>query len=91
MRPVFAFHAAQSADISVATSVDIERVFSRGRIILPHLRNGLSAQSIRAILCLGEWSLMGLIKDSDVEDAVKGPAVDGDADVELEDGWDALK
>ncbi|EIW63732.1 uncharacterized protein TRAVEDRAFT_78749, partial [Trametes versicolor FP-101664 SS1] len=48
------------------TSVDIERVFSRGRIILPHLRNGLSAHSIRAILCLGEWSLLNLMKDSDI-------------------------
>lgn len=72
------------------TSVDVERVFSRGRIILPHLRNGLSAHSIRAILCLGEWSLLDLIRDGDIELEVKAPELEGDVDVVLEDGWDAI-
>lgn len=66
-------------------------MFSRGRIILPHLRNGLSAHSIRAILCLGESSLLNLMKDSDIEIEVKAPELDGDADVALEDGWDAIR
>lgn len=73
-----------------ATSVDVERIFSIGRIILPHLRNGLSVQSIRAILCLGEWSRLGLVMDSDIMKEARTPAIEGDEDVELEDGWDLI-
>ncbi|RPD60433.1 hypothetical protein L226DRAFT_469364, partial [Lentinus tigrinus ALCF2SS1-7] len=35
--------------------VDIEHISSRWTH-LPHVRNGLCARSIRALLCLGEWS-----------------------------------
>ncbi|TFK79581.1 hATC-domain-containing protein, partial [Polyporus arcularius HHB13444] len=74
------------------TSVDVERVFSRGRLLLPHVRNGLSSQSIRALLCLGEWSLLDLIDDTDIEGDIKGLAeLDGDEEVLLEDGWDRIK
>ena len=55
---------------STATSVDVERLFSKGHILLPHLRNRLSSQSIRALLCLGSWSLLGLVKDEDVKKVV---------------------
>jgi len=41
----------------VATSVDVERTFSQGRLVLSHVRNRLSVQSTRALLCLGVWSL----------------------------------
>ncbi|KDR79571.1 hypothetical protein GALMADRAFT_47315, partial [Galerina marginata CBS 339.88] len=43
-----------------ATSTDVERLFSRGRLILSHTRSRLSPQSTRALLCLGSWSLAGL-------------------------------
>jgi hAT family C-terminal dimerisation region len=49
-----------------ATSVDVERTFSRGRLVLSHVRSRLSAQSTWALLCLGSWSLLGLVKDTDV-------------------------
>lgn len=49
-----------------ATSVEVERVFSKGRLLLSHLRNRLSASSTRASLCLGSWSRMGLVRDSDI-------------------------
>lgn len=49
-----------------ATSTDVERLFSRGRLILSHTRSRLATQSTRALLCLGSWSLAGLVKDSDV-------------------------
>ena len=70
----------------------VERVFSRGRLVLPHVRNRLSAQSTRALLCLGDWSLLGLVKNSDVELVAKMADVDGDSeeDVEMEDGWDFI-
>jgi hypothetical protein len=50
-----------------ATSVDVERVFSRGHILLSHTQNWLSVQLTRALICLGQWSLLGLVKDADVE------------------------
>ena len=31
-----------------------------------HLRNGLSVASIRALMCLNNWSPLGLIHDSDM-------------------------
>ncbi|KIJ09043.1 hypothetical protein PAXINDRAFT_88030, partial [Paxillus involutus ATCC 200175] len=39
-----------------ATSVDVEHIFSRGQLLLSHVRSRLSAQTTRAILCLGGWS-----------------------------------
>ncbi|EDR11839.1 uncharacterized protein LACBIDRAFT_313687 [Laccaria bicolor S238N-H82] len=51
----------------LATSTDVERLFSRGRLILSHTRSRLSMESTCALLCLGSWSLAGLVKDSDVE------------------------
>ena len=74
----------------VATSVDVERLFSRGRIVLSHVRNRLSSQSVRALLCLGSWSSMGLVKDVDVKKVVVMDDVNGDVDVVLPDGWDAI-
>ncbi|KAF5335302.1 hypothetical protein D9611_011794 [Ephemerocybe angulata] len=74
-----------------ATSVDVERVFSRGRLIITHLRNRLTAQSIRALLCMNYWSLAGLVRDSDVLKVVRSnPEVEGDEDVDLEPGWDHI-
>jgi hypothetical protein len=61
-----------------ATSVDVERVFSKGRLVLSHVRNGLSVQSTRALMCLGTWSKMGLVKDKDLIEAGRLPDVDGD-------------
>ncbi|KIK05954.1 hypothetical protein K443DRAFT_90478, partial [Laccaria amethystina LaAM-08-1] len=51
----------------LATSTDVERLFSCGRLILSHTRSRLSTESTRALLCLGSWSLAGLVKDLDVE------------------------
>ncbi|EPT01245.1 hypothetical protein FOMPIDRAFT_1120678, partial [Fomitopsis schrenkii] len=70
------------------TSVGVERLFSKGRIIVTHLRNGLSAKSIRALMCLNDWSPLGLIHDTDVlavttEDPLKDP----DAAEDPEEVW----
>jgi hypothetical protein len=68
----------------------VERVFSRGRLILSHVRSRLSAQSTRALLCLGSWSLPGYIKDSDVEAVARMPDIEGNVEEELEEGWDSI-
>jgi hypothetical protein len=73
----------------IATSVDVERVFSKGRLVLSHVRNGLSVQSTRALMCLGAWSRMDLVKDKDVMEAARLPDVDG-SEPELDSDWDEI-
>ncbi|TFY73210.1 hypothetical protein EWM64_g10802 [Hericium alpestre] len=78
-----------------ATSVAVERVFSRGHLLLSHIRNRLSAQTTRALLCLGDWSLLGLIKDTDVLKVANMADVPqeeevADGEYEMVDGWDNI-
>ncbi|EIW51901.1 HAT dimerization, partial [Trametes versicolor FP-101664 SS1] len=49
-----------------ATSVDVERTFSRGRRLLSHVRSRLSAQTTRAVLCLSDWVRWDLVKSQDI-------------------------
>lgn len=72
-----------------ATSVNVEWTFSQGRLVLSHVHSHLSVQSTQALLCLGGWSKMGLVKDDDVKSAAVLPEVDGEEE-ELALGWDAL-
>ena len=88
-RYVSFFICVKSNIVHLATSVDVERIFSRGRLVLSHIRNRLSAQSTRALLCLGSWSLMGMVKDEDVLKVAVMQDVEGEEE-ELEDGWDAI-
>ena len=73
----------------LATSVDVERVFSKGRLVLSHIRNGLSVQSTRALMCLGAWSKMGFVNDKDIMEAAKLADVKG-SEVELDSNWDII-
>ena len=73
----------------LATSVNVECVFSKGRILLSHLRSRLSVQSTRALMCLGVWSRMGYVKDTDVKSATILPEVDGEEE-ELAENWDRI-
>lgn len=61
-------------------SVDMEWLFSHGRLLLLHTRSRLSVQTTQALLCLGSWSLAGLVRDEDV----KAVAVLDEVEVELE-------
>lgn len=52
----------------------------------------MSAETTRALMCLREWSLLGLVSSEDVAAAGKLPVLDGDAsDYEMEPGWDAIE
>lgn len=73
----------------LATTVDVERVFSRGRLVLPHVRNRLAVHSTRASLCVGIWSLLGLIKDGDIKMSVGKDEVSGEEE-DLPEDWDAI-
>ena len=72
----------------LATTVDIECVFSRGRLLLPHVCNCLGVQSTHASLCVGQWSSLGLVKDGDIKMSI------GTDDIvkedELPEDWDAI-
>jgi hypothetical protein len=75
----------------LATSVDVERVFSQGQIVLSHLRSRLSVQSTRALMCLGVWSRLGYVNDSDIEAVIALPGVPANEKEEaLPVGWDAI-
>jgi hypothetical protein len=75
---------------STATSVDVERVFSRGRLILTHTQSLLSAQTSRAIICLGCWSTLDMVKASSLANLYKDfrEAETGEVEELFEDGWD---
>ena len=53
-----------------ATSVDVEWVFSQGRIVLSHLCSCLSGQSTWALMCLRVWHRLGFVSNSDIKAVV---------------------
>jgi hAT family C-terminal dimerisation region len=65
----------------LAASVAVERVFSKGRLLLSHIRNRMSAHSTRALLCLGAWSKLGFVDIDDLNAAASLP------DVGLDETW----
>ena len=73
----------------IATSTDVECVFSQGQLLLFHIHNQLSLQSIQALMCLSSWSLLGLVKDKDIFAVTALAEVEGDKEA-LEEGWDAI-
>jgi hypothetical protein len=80
-----------SSLLFLATSVDVERVFSKGRIILSHLRNRLSIQSTRVLMCLGVWSVLGYMKDHHLTPVTSLPDLEDSAEEEgVEEGWDMV-
>jgi hAT family C-terminal dimerisation region len=53
------------------TSVNVERVFSRGRILLSYLRNRMSAETTRSLMCLNSWLKAGILKNAAVVAAIR--------------------
>ncbi|KIK04005.1 hypothetical protein K443DRAFT_93961 [Laccaria amethystina LaAM-08-1] len=72
-----------------ATSTDVERVFSKGRLVLSHIRNRLTVASTRALMCLCAWSKLNLVRTADIKAAAVLPDIVGDEN-ELELGWDYI-
>ncbi|PPR03283.1 hypothetical protein CVT26_008117 [Gymnopilus dilepis] len=70
-----------------ATTVDVEHIFSQSRLVLPHVRNCMSSQTTRASMCISAWSLLGLVKDSDIKAALREEVAGGEE--ELSD-WDVV-
>lgn len=72
--------------------MEVERVFSQGRLLLSHIRSRLSVQSTRALMCLGVWSKLGFVTDSDLKAAVVAlPELrDDDSDTTLGIIWEKI-
>ena len=71
--------------------MDVERVFSQGRILLSHLRSRLSVQSTRALMCLSVWSQLGYVNDIDIRAVVILPEVSTNTQsAEIAAGWGAI-
>ena len=70
------FYTSPILTICVATSVDVERTFSKGQLLLSHIRNQLSAKSMRALLCLNNWTKQGYVKQEYFKEAAALPEVD---------------
>ena len=77
------------AHFLLATSTNIECVFSKGRLVLSHIQNRLSVTSTRVLMCLGAWSKLGLVRNADIKAAVILPDLVGE-EAELEFGWDYI-
>ena len=73
----------------IATTMDVKCVFSKGRLLLSHICNHLSSQSIHALMCLGGWSQLGLAKDKDIFAVTTLAEIEGDEEA-LDEGWDAI-
>ena len=56
---------------------------------MSHIRNQLSAQSTQALICLGSWSKLGLVKDNDVMSVTVLAEVEGDEE-EMAVRWDTI-
>jgi hypothetical protein len=69
--------------------VDVEWLFSQGQLLLSHVHSQLTAQSTHALLCLGLWSKLNLIKNEDVLKMTSLPDVKDDEE-ELNEGWDHI-
>jgi hypothetical protein len=70
------FVIALSYILIAATSVCVERQFSRGCLLISSIRNCLSAETGRMLMCLGCWSQQGLINDDDMKAVTKLPTIE---------------
>ena len=74
----------------LATSIDVEHLFSRGQLLLSHVRSCLSVNSTWALLCLGTWSHLGLVKNEDILKVGMLPEVDNEDETEGDIGLDLV-
>lgn len=56
---------------------------------MSHVRSRLSTHSTCALLCVGTWSALDLVKDCDVKACLSADEV-GDEEGDLAEDWDAI-
>ncbi|KAE9385755.1 hypothetical protein BT96DRAFT_568411 [Gymnopus androsaceus JB14] len=54
-----------------ASSVVVECSFLRGRILISHLRNCLRANTIRALMCFGDWLRQDFISNAELVELLR--------------------
>ena len=67
----------------LASTVSVERSFSRGQILISHLRNRLRSNTIHALMCFGDWSRLDLFTPPELEAMLK----DGDDNAQDNKGF----
>ena len=72
-----------------ATLVDVERVFSKGHLLLSHVCNRLTVNSTQALLCLGTWSKLGYVSKEDLQAVALLPELK-EGEEELSDDFDTI-
>lgn len=70
--------------MNIASSVNVERTFSRGRILIPHLRNRLRGETIRALMCFGDWSRQDLFSNQELVDYLVSDSSNDDEDESMD-------
>ena len=73
----------------LATSTDVERVFSKGCLVLSHICNRLTIASMRVLTCLGAWRKLDVVRDSDIKFVAMLPDITEEK--ELGEGWDDVR
>lgn len=76
--------------MDAATSVDVERLFSRGRLLLTHVRTRMSSETTCALLCIGHWSRLKFVRADDLQKVAGLPDLKPGEEGELEMGWDSI-
>ncbi|KAG1875406.1 hypothetical protein DFJ58DRAFT_615952, partial [Suillus subalutaceus] len=61
--------------VILAMSVDVKHIFSHGHLLLSHVQSCLSAQTTCALLCVGLWGQLGLVKDCDIQSIASLPDI----------------
>lgn len=81
------------ADIScIATAVEVEFFLSKGQLCIPHTCGHLSVLTTCALLCLNDWSRLGLVHWKDLKAAASASNIKGEeSDCEMDEGRDAIK
>lgn len=69
----------------LASSVSVERGFSRGRILISHLRNRLRSGTVRALMCFGDWSREDFMTNEELVAFLTELDVDNDDVIDLLD------
>lgn len=66
-----------------ASTVSVERSFSRGRLLISHLRNRLRSNTIQALMCFGDWSRLNLFTPAELISMLKEDDNEDDEDEEI--------
>jgi len=59
-------HLSKVLNAPIATSIDVECIFSCGHLVLPYVCGWLAIQSTGTSLCVGLWSSQGLVRNEDI-------------------------